>query len=482
MANDKKVAFIICANSELYFEECQWYLSQLCVPERYEIDIICISEAESMAAAYNAAMQSSNAKYKVYLHQDVFIYHKDFIEDVIRIFQSNPELGLMGVIGGVNLPQNAVIWDAWNRGCTYACNIKKAFSIERNQINNGSFIEAEAVDGMLMATQYDLPWREDLELGWDFYDISQSLEFRRKGYKVGIPIQEKPWCMHDCGYSKLDRYDDSREKILREYTDFFSGEFRPLYNSDSSQLEESIFRQIRGCMEQGAFEQALLIKNEIGQMKNHFRNNDFHYAMNLLEIYAEEKKAVAEKESFFFAMSAWQDMKQKYDIVKFMIRRIENNMDPVSEEELLKLMKAGDISGEAVWNIAKHSVVERESVCRRLFGRDAESKIAVIRKEEFSEENSQMNILLTKMSCLPESERMEIFYNSLGIVKKYLELAAQSSESCEGICTPQFLKKAVSMCDERVSKTEFIERGEQYSRLIEELLEMTTRIMAESAL
>lgn len=482
MVCDRKVAFIICANSELYYEECQWYLNQLCVPEGYEIDIICITEAESMAAAYNAAMQSSNAKYKVYLHQDVFIYHKDFIEDVIRIFQSNPELGLMGVIGGVNLPQNAVIWDTWNRGCTYACNIKGAFSIERNQINNGSYIEAEAVDGMLMVTQYDLPWREDLELGWDFYDISQSLEFRRKGYKLGIPIQVKPWCLHDCGYSKLDHYDDSREKILREYTDFFPAEFRPLYHSDSFQLEERVFLQIKSCMEQGAFEQALLIKNEIGQMRKQFRNNDFHYAMNLLEIYAEEKKPGAEKASFFFAVPAWQDMKQKYDRVKFMLRRIENNMDPTSAEELLYWIKTGDISGEAVWNIAKHSVVDRESVCRKLFGKDAESKIDVIRKEEFGKENSQMNVLLKKINCLPESERMEFFYSSLGIIKKYLELAVQLSESYECVCTPQFLERAVSMCEEAAEKTEFKEREEQYSRLLEELLAMTNKVMAKDAL
>lgn len=400
---------------------------------------------------------------------------------MIGIFQSDPKLGLMGVIGGVNLPQNAVIWDAWNRGCTYACNIKRALSIEREQVNNGSYIEAEAVDGMLLATQYDLPWREDLELGWDFYDISQSLEFRRKGYKVGIPIQVKPWCMHDCGYSKLDRYDDSREKILREYTDFFSAEFKPIYNSDSLQLEERIFLQIKSCMEQGAFEQAILIKNEIGQMKKQFRNNDFHYAMNLLEIYEEEKQ-VLEKASFFFAITAWQDMKQKYDIVKFMIRRMENDMDSASMEELLYLIKTGGISGEAVWNIAKHSVVERESVCRKLFGKDAEEKIAVIRKEEFSKENSQMNVLLNKVNCLPESDRMEVFYNSLGIIKTYLDLAVQLTESYEYVYTPQFLKKAVSMCEERVSKAEFEEREEQYSRLIEELLAMTIRVMAKDAL
>lgn len=41
------------------------------------------------------------------------------------------------------------------------------------------FQEVEALDGLLIATQYDLPWREGLFQGWDIYDISQCTEFRR---------------------------------------------------------------------------------------------------------------------------------------------------------------------------------------------------------------------------------------------------------------------------------------------------------------
>ena len=35
--------------------------------------------------------------------------------------------------------------------------------------------EVEGVDGLLMATQYDIPWREDLFDGWDFYDLVHPL-------------------------------------------------------------------------------------------------------------------------------------------------------------------------------------------------------------------------------------------------------------------------------------------------------------------
>ena len=58
-------------------------------------------------------------------------------------------------------------------------------------------IEVQAIDGMLMVTKDDVPWREDLFDGWDFYDSSQSFEFTRRGYKIVVPEQKKPWCAHE---------------------------------------------------------------------------------------------------------------------------------------------------------------------------------------------------------------------------------------------------------------------------------------------
>ena len=49
------------------------------------------------------------------------------------------------------------------------------------------YIDVEAIDGLIMITQYDIPWREDLFQKWDFYDVSQSMEFIRHGYKVAVP-------------------------------------------------------------------------------------------------------------------------------------------------------------------------------------------------------------------------------------------------------------------------------------------------------
>ena len=68
--NEKQIAFIICADNAQYYNECVWYIEHLVIPEGYSIDVLCIQEAESMAEGYNAGMQASNAKYKVYMRQE----------------------------------------------------------------------------------------------------------------------------------------------------------------------------------------------------------------------------------------------------------------------------------------------------------------------------------------------------------------------------------------------------------------------------
>lgn len=365
--NENKIAFIICTNNELYFDECIWYINQLIVPDGYVIDIISISDAASICEAYNAAMQSSDAKYKVYLHQDVFIYNQQFIIDILKEFQSDEALGMLGVIGGINLPQDAIIWNTWNVGTSFVCDYNRAYCLNFYQSDNGSYVEAEAIDGMIMVTQYDINWREDLELGWDFYDISQSLEFRKKGYKIGVPYQKEPWCMHDCGRSKLIHYDASRGKILNEYKDFFSGQYESEYDAEKYEekylLEEQFYSKIISHLDKREFLEAFQIKESIGAVGT--CNNNLRHALNIMEIWGEEQISEAET-SFFENCDSWEMLRNKYDEIKLIIRHMENDTNMEHVNILMKMIQEKELSKEAVWSIAKHYAVNRAKVFRKL--------------------------------------------------------------------------------------------------------------------
>ena len=61
-------------------------------------------------------MNNSDAKYKVYMHQDVMIRNVQFIENIIKIFKQNLKVGMIGMIGGTCMPETGVIYRAWNIG------------------------------------------------------------------------------------------------------------------------------------------------------------------------------------------------------------------------------------------------------------------------------------------------------------------------------------------------------------------------------
>ncbi|MGX1983412.1 glycosyltransferase involved in cell wall biosynthesis [Thermolongibacillus altinsuensis] len=216
--NDKKIAFIYCVNNRALYEESVRYVKSLHVPKGYEIEFIAIEGASSITSGYNQGMRKTDAKYKVYLHQDVFIVNKNFIIDILDIFQKYSEVGMIGVVGSQSVPFNGIWWESEKKvGKVYDNHNGKMELLKFTDIE-AEFSEVQVIDGLIMITQYDLQWREDLFKGWHFYDASHSLEFIRKGYKVVVPSQSEPWCVHDCGIIHLkDDYDYDREIFCREY-------------------------------------------------------------------------------------------------------------------------------------------------------------------------------------------------------------------------------------------------------------------------
>lgn len=214
-----KICFIACVNNDMYWEECQLYLRQLIIPEGYEVDIISIREAKSMTAGYNEGMKATDAKYKIYLHQDTFLVNPYFLMEMLDIFQSDASIGMMGMVGAPKMAEDGIMWNSDRVFCIYCAFNKDISKCSKRAVGiEHTLQDVEAVDGLLMATQVDLPWREDVFDGWDFYDSSQSAEFLRTGYRVVVPYIQKPMCVHDDGHIlSLDQYDTYRIKYLEHY-------------------------------------------------------------------------------------------------------------------------------------------------------------------------------------------------------------------------------------------------------------------------
>lgn len=216
--DDKKICFIICYDQELYLKECLLYLQQLHVPDGFSTDLLTIVDAPSMTEGYQAAMEESDARYKIYMHQDVFIIYPYFLDSLVQIFQSTPRIGMIGMVGSSVFPSDYMMWSDKRIGNIYHRDMppydRQAY---RYDLSHG-LSTVDYIDGLLMATAYDLPWRTDFLDGWDFYDVSQSFEFRMQGYKIVVPEQHHPWYVHDDGMLlSLWDYDKYRRICMERY-------------------------------------------------------------------------------------------------------------------------------------------------------------------------------------------------------------------------------------------------------------------------
>lgn len=214
--DNKKICFIICTNNNNLLNEAIYYINRLNIPDGYSIDLLTIEGAESMCAGYNEGMKASDAKYKIYMHQDVFIVNKNFLIDILEIFK-NEKVGLIGMVGASKLSEDYMYTFHYDAGMYFTNSIYVTRMVSYQKDGYASDRNVKTVDGFLMATQYDIPWREDIFTKWDFYDHSQSFEFRKKGYDVVVPYQEEPWCLHYDGFLNLENYYEERRKFIKEY-------------------------------------------------------------------------------------------------------------------------------------------------------------------------------------------------------------------------------------------------------------------------
>lgn len=241
---DKNYAFITCVNDKLQYRECVRHIDALKVPPGFSIEKISIDGAHNIAEAYDRAMRLSDAEFKVYLHQDTFIKNPNFLADTYRVFESDPTIGMMGVVGATRLPRTGVWFERnwwYCYGLLLECrrggvlhsvlgkfNRRKERIIRFRKVR-GLSMPVVVIDGLIMVTRQDISWRTDLYSGFVYYEGPHCIEFIKQGYRVVLPGQKRPWVMHygpqvDRSTTQQERMTRSlavnAEKFCKEYPEF----------------------------------------------------------------------------------------------------------------------------------------------------------------------------------------------------------------------------------------------------------------------
>lgn len=354
--DEHKIAFIVCVNDDMYFEECQYYINTLDVPEGYMVEIIAERNAASMCSAYNHAMNNSDARYKIYLHQDVYIRNRSFLHEILNRFIEAPEIGMIGMIGARELPADGIVFTSWDVGMVDVREPDMAYYYVAGREQTEDTL-VTAVDGLLIATQYDVQWREDLFQKFDFYDASQGCEFIKSGYKVLVPYQgDIPWVIHDCGFAKLKNYICESEIFAQHYGEFLTGNRNTqLKNNDEwDELSNQLAQNVEILIQHKEWNQVRNIMSLYHS--NNYRNSELERQYIFLQMYDKdiEKNTIFSKavsclefqEAVFHLRSLFRLIELRYIGIQELVEKL--NRKEINIEQILYLIVVANVDKKAV--------------------------------------------------------------------------------------------------------------------------------------
>ena len=188
----RKIAIIFCTNNMDYMKECIFYLKDLIVPKDFSLEILPVLNANSMTEGYNLAMSHTNAKYKLYIHQDSFIIDRNILSKLISCFENDTNIGMLGIFGSSSLDESCKWFNSPTQDNYFNLFQDEILdvltSVKRTTSNP---VNAWAIDGVFIATSVDISWCEDIFNDWHFYDICQCARMRENGYKTAfLPTNE----------------------------------------------------------------------------------------------------------------------------------------------------------------------------------------------------------------------------------------------------------------------------------------------------
>ena len=225
---------------------------------------------------------------------------------------------------------------------------------KRLNIGEDDVIEVQAIDGMLIITQYDLPWDEETFHGFHFYDVSQCMEFQEHGWKIVLPKSEDAWALHDSGVSAEKEYDVYRRKFCEKYAS---------YGFYYDTKDDNVYAREIGRIEEG--KQIVLKAVESGDMdaaKDALRKIHERGFIDTEVFYFQNYINMMEKADHFHV--AWDAFREYFDRIKFALWRLQFRDE--AEEEILKEIRTGELSIEILQEVMQHSIIEQKEMWRKL--------------------------------------------------------------------------------------------------------------------
>ena len=190
------IAFIVYGDDEWIISENIDYINSLIIPEGLSIEIIKVIGNEELSDKLEAGRVQTNAKVKIYLNQNSYIIDKNFVLKILKAFEDNPKVGIIGTRGCYkNIDTDKIEFIGNNLYQQYG--LGSQIGILKEGYEQG-IIETLAIDNHIMITAKDTPWGGNSSNA----NIVKSVELRHMGYNTAVIVEDNPMVLFDNGILK----------------------------------------------------------------------------------------------------------------------------------------------------------------------------------------------------------------------------------------------------------------------------------------
>ena len=191
----KKILFIVNKTSDEKYKECIKAINALKRPLLYSLKFASYAAGDvfTTSDAYLALYEKENPDISIIMDDTTLLVNENLLRDIVKIFQADPSVRLIGVKGAKQLPDSGIIDEADSiYGGLYEMNPQgEVFEKKYNNIQ-AEFAQVEAVSSTMVAIKGYIPiWRG---IGNRYIGEILSVATAIQGYKAVIPRNSNTWC------------------------------------------------------------------------------------------------------------------------------------------------------------------------------------------------------------------------------------------------------------------------------------------------
>jgi glycosyltransferase involved in cell wall biosynthesis len=180
-----------------------------------------INNGESLTSAYNRGLKQATNDIVVFCHDDLTIETKQWGIKLLKMFEKNPQYGILGVAGTKYMPTSGRWWENPKKmyGRVAHTHEGKTWLSTYSDDLNQEIAEAVTVDGVFFVvdkTKIKKSFNEEV-VGFHFYDVTFCFENHLEGVKIGVTTVVR--INHKSIGMTNDEWENNRQQFAERFKD-----------------------------------------------------------------------------------------------------------------------------------------------------------------------------------------------------------------------------------------------------------------------